>query len=91
MHCTAWIYFSSEHTVFHIPDLNCALVVISDTWSVFYSRCSGIVHRSAIDIMPQNDTGVLNFTGDNQEGRESRCKNASTFLTYKKEYNKQAL
>lgn len=35
--------------------------------------------------MPQNVTGVSNFTGDNQEGSESS--HASTFLTHKKAYN----
>lgn len=69
MLCTVWIHFSSELTVFHIPGLNCADGHLRDlVW--FCTCCSGIVHRSAIDIMLQNIMGSSNFTGTSKKNRK---------------------
>lgn len=70
---TLYGYISVQSSKYFIFQACIVLVVTSETWSGFCTCCSGIVHPSAIDIMPQNITGSLNFTGDMQKRTERKC------------------
>lgn len=70
---TLYGYISVQSSQYFIFQAWIVLVVTSETWSGFCTCCSGIVCHSAIDIMPQNITGSLNFTGDIQKRTESKC------------------